>query len=446
LDDRVNVIAPVAGITDLQNYVVDGTVEKHCDCMFLVNTYRWDYPLLAALCAPRPLLLANTDADALFPLDGVLRTHDKVKQIYSLYHAATNFGLVIGPGPHQDNQDLQLPAFRWFNRRLKRQEPVIEMAAVKMFSPRELKVFDEIPDDQINTSIQDGFLPKAPRPAVPATAESWHKLSETWMQALQQKCFAGWPTDSGSLATKQLFTVKADGIQYESYEIRSQPSVTLRIYLMRKATTAAPGRIVMRVAGLDSTNLPAASHVVLNPKIIETMNFLGTPEVVDRMVGEIKNHGAAYAVFLPRGIGPTAWQADATTQIQMRRRFMLLGQTLDGMRVWDIRRSVKTLRSLKELRGSPLWLEGEGEMGVNVLYASLFKRGIDGLVLHRVPSSHMEGPDYLNVLKVLEIPEAAAMAAGRCVVRLEDVSAEGWGFPIALARSAAVNLKFEMTK
>jgi dienelactone hydrolase len=51
LDDGVKVMAPVAGMADLQSYVVDGTVDRHCDCMFLVNTYGWDYPLLAALCA-----------------------------------------------------------------------------------------------------------------------------------------------------------------------------------------------------------------------------------------------------------------------------------------------------------------------------------------------------------------------------------------------------------
>ena len=25
------------------------TVEGHCDCMFMVNTYRWDYAMLAAM-------------------------------------------------------------------------------------------------------------------------------------------------------------------------------------------------------------------------------------------------------------------------------------------------------------------------------------------------------------------------------------------------------------
>ena len=39
----------VAGITDLENHVIDGCVEGHCDCMYMVNTYRWDYPMVAAM-------------------------------------------------------------------------------------------------------------------------------------------------------------------------------------------------------------------------------------------------------------------------------------------------------------------------------------------------------------------------------------------------------------
>jgi len=43
LDERVKVAAPTAGITTLRNHVIDGAIEGHCDCMFFVNTYRWDY-------------------------------------------------------------------------------------------------------------------------------------------------------------------------------------------------------------------------------------------------------------------------------------------------------------------------------------------------------------------------------------------------------------------
>ncbi|HEV3083365.1 MAG TPA: prolyl oligopeptidase family serine peptidase [Gemmataceae bacterium] len=63
-DERVQCIIPVAGIADLQAHLVEGVAPRyrqgvisgHCDCMYFVNTYRWDFQLVAALCAPRPLL------------------------------------------------------------------------------------------------------------------------------------------------------------------------------------------------------------------------------------------------------------------------------------------------------------------------------------------------------------------------------------------------------
>src|SRR5688572_21361985 len=159
LDERIKVAAPVAGITDLENHVVDGVVEGHCDCMFIVNTYRWDYPAVAALVAPRPLLICNSDKDTIFPLDGVQRTHAKVANIYKLLNASTNLGLLITEGPHKDTQDLQLPVFRWFNRHLKGEDPVIEMAATKFFTGQELKVFDQIPADELASKIHNTFVP-----------------------------------------------------------------------------------------------------------------------------------------------------------------------------------------------------------------------------------------------------------------------------------------------
>lgn len=58
-DERVGCIIPVAGIADLLAHVsegypgrlADGVVAGHCDCMYMVNTHRWDYTRVIALCA-----------------------------------------------------------------------------------------------------------------------------------------------------------------------------------------------------------------------------------------------------------------------------------------------------------------------------------------------------------------------------------------------------------
>jgi hypothetical protein len=113
----------------------------------------------------------------------------------------------------------------------------------------------------------------------------------------------------------------------------------------------------------------------------------------------------------PRGVGLTAWSGGDNRLAKIRRRFMLLGQTLDGMRVWDIRRAVQMLPAVPGMDTAKIKLHGEGPMGVNVLYAALFEPGVRKLDLVDLPKSQTEGPDYLGVLKVTDIPQVTEAEA-----------------------------------
>jgi hypothetical protein len=148
-----------------------------------------------------------------------------------------------------------------------------------------------------------------------------------------------------------------------------------------------------------------------------------------------------FVYFAPRGIGPTAWSGDAKKQTQIRRRFMLFGETLDSMRVWDIRRAVQAVRSFRSFRGAPLSIEAHHDLAVDALYASLFEKGIAGLELSQMPKSQRDGPDYLNVLRLLDIPQAAAMAAERSRVRLFETDPAGWNYPISVGQRLGWNEK-----
>ena len=59
----------------------------------------------------------------------MVRLYNQTRRIYQLYGKTNQLGLLITEGPHADTQELQLPVFRWFNRFLKGQSPLIEMAA-----------------------------------------------------------------------------------------------------------------------------------------------------------------------------------------------------------------------------------------------------------------------------------------------------------------------------
>jgi dienelactone hydrolase len=413
LDERIKAAVPVAGITDLQNYVVDGCVEGHCDCMFIVNTYRWDYPLIAALVAPRPLLISNSDKDSLFPLDGVVRLHEKVRNIYRLYGADKNLGLNITEGPHKDTQELRVHAFVWFNRFLKDDSSLIDKVAIPFFEPEQLKVFKELPADQINTKIHESFVPKNQQPV------ENHTEQQALLKTLRKKSFGGWPTQeqAGLLKIKKVFSVERKGIRLSAFDFTSQPYVRLRLYLVQNP--AQPQKIVLNV--LDDNDWKqwlAGMRVGFADELKDETLPDPNEDAFNQFVKMLKDSSSAYAFTAPRGIGLTAWNPDERKQTQIRRRFMLLGQTLDGMRVWDVRRAIQTLHQIESLNDAPVVLKGRRIMAGIALYASLFEPDIAGLDLRYLPNSHRDGPIFLNVLRFMDIPQAVAIAAGRTKVRI----------------------------
>ncbi|MBX3745441.1 MAG: acetylxylan esterase [Verrucomicrobiae bacterium] len=390
IDERVRVAAPVAGITDLRNHVVDGVVEGHCDCMYFVNTHQWDFAMKAALVAPRPLLIVNTDADTIFPLDGVQRVHAQVRRVYEALGAVDRLGLVIAPGPHRDTQDLQVPVFRWFNRHLKGEEPLIGEAAVRRLDPMALRVFGDLPEDQRNTTAQEWFGSAEGRGGI--VGEGVARL-----RSLRERVFGGWPDEGSTGRMEKVEDRKVGSRRLRTWTFESQSDVPLRLDLVT-AEDRPPGTLVLRV--LD----PRAAGVW-------AVRQLGDGWGRGEFEGE---DATAWAFLAPRGIGEGGWSGDERKQVQIRRRFMLLGQTLDGMRIWDIRRGLAVLREVApEL--ARVELAAEGAMGVNALYAALFEPGVAGLDLQEWPASMREGPDYLNVGQVLDYPAAIEWARARGV-------------------------------
>ncbi|NQT01689.1 MAG: prolyl oligopeptidase family serine peptidase [Planctomycetes bacterium] len=435
LDDRIKAAVPVAGITDLQNHVVDGCVEGHCDCMYIVNTYCWDYPLVAALVAPRPLLISNSDKDTIFPLDGVVRLHKKVREIYKLYNADRNLGLHITEGPHKDTQELRIHAFVWFNRFLKDDSSLIDTPAVPFFEPEQLKVFDELPADQINTQIHESFVARV-SPSVPQSTRKWAKQRKVWMKTLRKKSFRNWSKQAkaGALDIQCLFSVTRGGINFSAFDFTSQPHVRLRLYLAHRAGLDKPKMVTLNVLDEQKWSKWLAAMRVGFDDELSGQRLSEPNEKAFRVIQEkLTNSNQAVAYIAPRGIGPTAWNSDERKQTQICRRFMLLGQTVDGMRVWDVRRAIQALRTLDSVREVPLTLKSKGRMAGIVLYASLFEPDITRLDLWHLPNTHRDGPTFLNVLRYLDIPQAVAMAAERSQIRLYQEIDSGWGFPQAVA-------------
>lgn len=444
IDERIKAAVPVAGITSLKNHIVDGTIEGHCDCMFMVNSYGWDFAQVAALVAPRPLLISNTDKDRIFPLDGVVDVHRKTRRIYELYGAEKNLGLQITEGPHSDTQELRIHAFHWFNRFLKNEKPLIEKTAVKFFQPEQLKVFDTLPDDEINTTIDESFVPLAREPDL-SDESSEFRTGNCQLAGLRkrlvEKCFRAWPQPAlkkfrEEVSLKTRHTGKHDGLQLTCYDFESQPHIPLTLYVLQSADLPSDEVKLSVLHLLDENGWRQFLSLARNsfPDFFEgEVEAKADPEAWAATHRMLRSRPWAMAYLCPRGIGPTAWDQSPFTQTQHRRRFALLGQTLDGMRLWDTLRGVAALKQASGESSGEVWLQARGTMAGIGLYAAIMDWRIARLDLYELPVSHHESPEFLNVLRLTDIPQVVAHLRYRTNVVIYDDEPARWAFPRKVA-------------
>jgi len=420
LDDRIKAACPTAGIVDLHNHVVDGTVEGHCDCMFMVNTYRWDYPQVAALVAPRPLLIVNTDKDTIFPLDGLVRLHERVRGIYDLHNKPEQLGLIVTEGPHKDTQELQVPVMRWFNKWLKKSEAPVPNYAEKLFTPQQLKVFDKLPADEITSKCHETFTQLA---IDSASFEPKKALAE-----LQLKTFGGWPTATLPANVRQVAATETDGVKLTVHEFDSESGIRLRFYLAQPAAAAPKAlhletvddanwqqQLQLAKAGFASAFGDELAQAGIDPKSPVP------PDLQKKFAGwmrYIRDHQAAYITFAPRGVGPTALGGDKRYQTQVRRRFMLLGETLASSQVWDVHRASEAARALPGMADLPLHFHASPEMTEVATFAALFEPKLASLTLAQPPREDKAAPDFLNWRRIVTPGQLLTLAEQKTKVNL----------------------------
>ncbi len=429
LDDRIQRAVPVAGITSLRDHVVNGCVEGHCDCMYMVNTFRWDFAKAAALVAPRPLLISNTDKDTIFPLEGVIDIHRQVRHIYKLYDAEDKLGLQITEGPHADTQELHIHAFRWFNRFFKQDTSMIEKTATKFFEPEQLKVFAQLPSDELNTKIDQTFVPSAELPSIEDVLKDPKAWYDDRISKLRQRCFREWPdndpdwkpsteTRIETLPAGQLSVSHPEELQRIRIHFESEPHVAsyLEVLMTKAQTLETISDATMFVTDGDF----AYAFKQTSPG--------------DSSPAESQ----CFVAFTPRGVGPHTWRGNEAKQRQIRRRFQLIGTTADAERIWDIRRAIQILRHVCPSLKNPPKVEGEQpffnqHFGQLVLLATLFETPPPTLKLGSTANDATQWPDVLNLTRTISPQELVALAAFRSKVTTTPESQDVMSFTQKLA-------------
>ncbi|WP_165075139.1 alpha/beta hydrolase family protein [Paludisphaera rhizosphaerae] len=436
VDDRLKVVVAVAGITDLQDHVVagnpkvaypEGVVDGHCDCMYFVNTYRWDYTMLAALVAPKALLVENNDVDPIFPEVGVRRIYGTLEKVYDWYGTRERLDIVIGKGGHADTPELRHPEFAWFERWFKGrsaqsldkiQEPdrKLPLASLKVLDPKA-----PLPANA-NDTIHESFIPRSGEPPIPETDADWKAIKARWRSQAAEQVFARTSAPFGTTVTfpfaalnearkgilKDDITLAGVGVSAFDVWLTDRPDLRSRVWVFHK-----PGG---RPHDGDLELLVMGSK--------EWSKYEGLIEIFEAEKGDPSSHprfaelkrridaGESIGLLAPIGVGRTAWPK--SKDLTIRRRLALLGLTLDGLRVDDVQNAVIFLTGW---HNSPLRLKASGEMAPIALWAAILDNDegkpqgskVRRLLLENPPATVQDGPAFLNLDRILDMPQAVAL-------------------------------------
>ena len=93
----------------------------------------------------------------------------------------------------------------------------------------------------------------------------------------------------------------------------------------------------------------------------------------------------------------------------------LVGLTPTLLQLQEMAQVLPFLRGLPEFRDHPFYLYGRGDAGAACLYQAAFDETIAGVITENQPRTHRDGAYLPGVLRVLDLDEAAGLAAPRPV-------------------------------
>jgi dienelactone hydrolase len=385
-DERIHCAVPVSGMSDLESYVSHKIINGHCDCMFLVNTYGWEWTTIAALIAPRPMFFCNSDKDTIFPMDGNERIIERLRKLYKMYGKPELVDAYVSHGGHAYRPDLRIAVFKWINQHLKNDTGPVKDADFQPIPRKDLRVFPEdkdVPKDAVNGRIDELFI-ACSSPPLPETG-GFEKWKRKLLEGLREHVFRAFPE-------------------------RIPPLTTSKGSLRNLSRWVMHGGTEPQIAVMVSAPSPRSENLTHG-----TLLVLGAGE--GNSTGPVPDWAKPYADerawrLWPRASGVNDPKRSNRPPNYIERAPVLLGRTLDEGKVWDIAATVRHLND--ETRGKAAWkVVGHGQTGILAAYAALFEPAIQEVIIIDPPATHKDGPILLNVLRILDIPDALGMLAPR---------------------------------
>lgn len=400
-DERVKVVVPVCQSGSIEHVVVDRATDGHCDCAFWINYYRWCWPDIGSLIAPRALLIASGSEDVLWRPYGYRDVANRIRHQYAALAAPEQFDLVEDLTPHGYTPKLRQAIFTWFNKHLKGDpKPVTDDVTDFVEPEKNLLVFGgKLPQNDQMRHIDTLLVRRAELPQVTDAVE-WRTHQEFAIGRLRHLTFRYIPR----MLAPAMRECRADGAEkngstFATYVFDTHDALTLRVKTARSLEAAWPVPTVAFAVQADARSTFAGGGAS-RPGVAREFATAGV---------EVRNTGAT-------SVGPGyLWT--------LRRVYPLLGQTLPERQVYDLLAGVAVMR--REAATGPVTLFGQGDTAPLAIYAAILDPQVAEVILANPPESHANPltPEFLGILRIGDLPQNLALVYPRPITFVGAVPA-----------------------
>ena len=389
-DERVKCVVPVCQTGSIEHVITDRATDGHCDCAFWINYYRWCWPDIGALIAPRALMIASGSEDILWRPYGYRDVAERIDRQYAALEADGKFAIVEDQTPHGYTPKLRRAIFTWFNTHLKDDSTPVTDDVTEFVEPEEnLLVFEGKPPRNDEMRRVDELLVKRSELPTITDESAWRAYQQTALDRLRETTFRY--TRAGDAPRQRDFRSdgSSNGNSFATWVFDSFDSMTIGIKTKRPQQSRGPTPMLALAVQPDARSTFAGGGSS-RPSLADE---LGSAAV------EVRNTAAT-------SVGPGyLWTA--------RRSFPLLGETLPERQVSDLLAGIALLR--QDPTTGPVAVYGQGYTAPLAIYAAILDPQITEIVLADPPSSHEDPqtPEFLGVLRVGDLPHNLALAYPR---------------------------------
>jgi len=398
-DPRIKAVAPVCGNSTVKSQISTRTIDGHCDCMMMINTFLKDFHDVGALIAPRPLYIAQADRDGLNAIEASRDVFYALKDFYKLYDATGNIYFIQTPGGHSYHKSSRKGIYAFFMRHLMGKvvdpeniEDIDESDKVQQ-DEEALKVYVEgAPENDRTRFIQDSFV-RIPEPPEISTVAELKSFKANVIDFLNEKTFNAFPDRTIPLHPRLVFRTD-DGARFgnDVFSFVSEEDWRLKLDLRWRnpRNEKHPLMIVLRSPDEDRWDSEAFIS-----DLSDSWNI---------------------AFLETRGTGEAGWAPEL--QWHARRAAAWTGRTIASMRVYDVLRCLEFVRLLDGVDQDSIGIAAQSEMAVVASYAALMDGACHSLVIKDMPDTQNrasrpdgrgESIEMLNCLKKTDIYQLPAL-------------------------------------